>query len=493
MPIQIYNSLTKKKEEFKPLAAPKVNLYSCGVTVYDDCHIGHARSLYIFEVIRRYLVYRDFKVNFVRNITDIDDKIINRANELKIKWDELVDKYIARYYDDLKALGLEKADFEPRATENIPEMIKFIQGLIDKGYAYPTSTGVYFSVRKFSGYGKLSGQSVEQMLTGVRKDADETKEDPLDFALWKSSKPGEPFWESPWGEGRPGWHIECSVMSTKYLKTQTLDIHAGGRDLIFPHHENEIAQAEALTGKPFAKYWIHHGLLTIESQKMSKSLGNFITIKDALKKYIPDVLKMFFLQSHYSSPVDFTQKRMEEATKWYTSFVFLFAQIRSLQPVFFDLSKAKDLESLEEVDKERLEFIKAMDNDFNTPRALVALERIKSYCYSLMTGENILANAEKIKYAIKIIIQLLGILVLTPDQVDPLDKRLAHDTGLKDAIHKVLAESRDKEWAENKQREREQFKKEKNYAEADRIRKELEDNGFILLDRKDGSSELRRK
>jgi cysteinyl-tRNA synthetase len=493
MPIQIYNSLTKKKEEFKPLAAPKVNLYSCGVTVYDDCHIGHARSLYIFEVIRRYLKYRGFKVNFVRNITDIDDKIINRANELKVKWDELVGKYIVRYYEDLNALGLEKADFEPRATENIPEMLKFIQGLIDKGYAYATSTGVYFSVRKFAGYGKLSGQSVEQMLTGVRKDADETKEDPLDFALWKSSKPGEPSWPSPWGNGRPGWHIECSVMSTKYLKTQTLDIHAGGRDLIFPHHENEIAQAEALTGKQFAKYWIHHGLLTIDGQKMSKSLGNFITIKEAIEKYLPDVLKMFFLQSHYASPVDFTEKRMEEATKWYTSFVYLFSQIQNLQPAFFDLAKAKDLESLEEIDKEKLEFIKAMDNDFNTPQALVALERIKSYCYSLMTVENIGANAEKIKYATKTIRELLSILALAPDQVDPLDKRLAHDTGLRDAIHKVLAETRDKDWATSKQKEREQAKKEKNYAEADRIRKELEDNGFIVLDRKNGSSELRRK
>jgi cysteinyl-tRNA synthetase len=494
MAIFIQNSLTKKKEEFIPLTPQKVNIYSCGVTVYDDCHIGHARSLYIFEVIRRYLAYRGFRVNFVRNITDIDDKIINRANELKVKWDELVAKYIARYYEDLKALGLEKADFEPRATENIPEMIKFIQGLIDKGYAYPTSTGVYFSVRKFEPYGKLSGQGIEQMLTGVRKDADETKEDPLDFALWKSSKPGEPFWESPWGNGRPGWHIECSVMSTKYLKTQTLDIHAGGRDLIFPHHENEIAQAEALTGKPFAKYWIHHGLLTIDGQKMSKSLGNFITIKDALSNYHPDALKIFFLQSHYSSPIDFSAKRMEEATKWYKSFVYLFTQIQSLQPKFFDLTVANDLKKLDEIDSHRLEFEKAMDNDFNTPQAMVALEKIKSYCQSLIVSELISANAAKIKYAIKIIIELLNIFVLEPDKVDPLkDARLATDTGLRENFQKVLADSHDEEWARTKQKEREQAKKEKNYAEADKLRKELEDSGYILLDKKDGSSELRRK
>jgi cysteinyl-tRNA synthetase len=430
----------------------------------------------------------------VRNITDIDDKIINRANELKVKWYDLVVKYIARYDEDLKALGLEKADSEPRATGNIPEMIKFIQGLIDKGYAYPTSTGVYFSVRKFTPYGKLSGQGIEQMLTGVRKDADETKEDPLDFALWKSSKPGEPFWESPWGNGRPGWHIECSVMSTKYLKTETMDIHAGGRDLIFPHHENEIAQAEALTGKPFAKYWIHHGLLTINGQKMSKSLGNFITIKDALKKYHPDVLKIFFLQSHYSSPVDFSEKRMEEATKWYKSFVYLFIQIKDLQPKFLNLSLSADLEKLVEIDKERLEFEKAMDNDFNTPQALVALEKIKSYCYSLMVSEKISANAAKIKYSIKTILELLKVLVLEPDKVDPLkDPRLATDTGLRENFQKALAESHDEEWARNKQKEREEAKKEKNYAEADRIRKELEESGYILLDKKDGSSELRRK
>jgi cysteinyl-tRNA synthetase len=285
MPIHIYNSLTQKKEEFIPLRPPKVNIYTCGVTVYDDSHIGHARSLYIFDVIRRYLEYRGFKVRLVRNITDIDDKIINRAKELNTDWKELIKKYIDRYYQDLEVLGIEKGDDEPRATENISDMIKYIESLINKGYAYVTPSGVYFSVRKFKNYGKLSGQSIDQMLTGVRKEPDETKKDPLDFALWKLSKSDEPSWDSPWRKGRPGWHIECSTMSMKYLKTQTLDIHAGGRDLIFPHHENEIAQAEALTGKPFAKYWIHHGLLTINGQKMAKSLGNFVTIKDFINKY----------------------------------------------------------------------------------------------------------------------------------------------------------------------------------------------------------------
>ncbi|MDD5661277.1 MAG: cysteine--tRNA ligase, partial [Candidatus Omnitrophica bacterium] len=277
MPIFIYNSLTREKKEFIPVSYPKVNIYTCGVTVYDDSHIGHARSLYIFDVIRRYLKYRGFDVKFVRNITDVDDKIINRANELKLKWQELVNKYIDKYYEDLEALGIEKGDFEPRATANIADMVKYIQALVDKDYAYEAGGDIYFNVRKFPGYGKLSGQSIDQMETGVRIGPSELKRDPLDFALWKKSKEGEPSWDSPWGKGRPGWHIECSVMSQKFLKVDTLDIHAGGRDLIFPHHDNEIAQAEAMTGKPFAKYWVHHGLLTINGQKMSKSLGNFVT------------------------------------------------------------------------------------------------------------------------------------------------------------------------------------------------------------------------
>jgi len=317
MPVTLYNSLTQKKEPVAPLASPKLTMYSCGVTVYDDCHIGHARSLYIFEVIRKYLQFRGYDVLFVRNITDIDDKIINRANELKVDWKELVERYIRRYYEDMDALGIPPADIEPKATENIADMVAHIGGLINKGYAYVTDSGVYFSVRKFKNYGRLSGQSIESMLTGVRKETDENKHDPLDFALWKTSKPGEPSWNSPWGQGRPGWHIECSVMSTKYLKTETIDIHAGGRDLIFPHHENEIAQSEALTGRPFATHWIHHGLLTINGQKMSKSLGNFITINDAIKRYHPDVIKIFFLQAHYSSPIDFSDNKMVEAKQAY--------------------------------------------------------------------------------------------------------------------------------------------------------------------------------
>ena len=271
MGIKLYNSLSKQKEEFEPIDGNTVNMYTCGVTVYDKSHIGHARSLYTFGVIRQYLKYRGYDVKFVRNITDVDDKIINKANELGITSKEVSENNINDYHADLDRMGIDRADCEPKATENIDEMVKYISGLIDKGFAYEVDGDVYFKVRQFKDYGKLSGQSVEKMQEAVRIDKDEKKQDSSDFALWKKAKEGEPSWPSPWGDGRPGWHIECSCMSLKHLGCDTLDIHAGGRDLIFPHHENEIAQAEAFTGKPFAKYWIHHGLLTINKQKMSKS------------------------------------------------------------------------------------------------------------------------------------------------------------------------------------------------------------------------------
>ena len=384
MPIFIYNSLTRKKEEFIPLNPPQVNIYTCGVTVYDESHIGHARSLYIFDVIRRYLKYRGFDVKFVRNITDIDDKIINRSRELKVDWQQLVKKYIDRYHEDLEALGIQRGDFEPRATENIPDMIKHIEGLVAKGFAYVTDSGAYFNVRKFKDYGKLSGQGINQMQNGARIEPDETKHDPLDFALWKKSKPDEPSWESPWSAGRPGWHIECSVMSQKFLKTETLDIHAGGRDLIFPHHENEIAQSEALTGKPFAKYWLHHGLLTINGQKMAKSLGNFITIKDFIAKYKDaDLLKLFFLSTHYSHPIDYTEEKIEESAKRKDSFDTFFQKASTWKQFWNHWYSRPELVALRnktktpfiDKDKDRVDsisekFRQAMDDDFNTPQAL---------------------------------------------------------------------------------------------------------------------------
>ena len=312
MAIRVYNTLTGKKEDFVPLHEGKVGMYVCGVTVYDLCHIGHARSAIIFDILYRYFRYRGYEVTFVRNFTDIDDKIINRANQEGVDYKTIAERYIREFGMDIRGLGLEKATIEPRATDHIPEMIELVSGLIEKGYAYPGGGDVFFSVERFKEYGKLSKRNLEEMQAGARVEIDEKKKNPLDFVLWKGSKPGEPFWESPWGKGRPGWHIECSVMSMKYLG-ETFDIHGGGRDLVFPHHENEIAQSEGATGKPFARYWIHNGFININKEKMSKSLGNILTIKEVVKEWHPEVLRLFFLSSHYRSPLDYSEESLKEA------------------------------------------------------------------------------------------------------------------------------------------------------------------------------------
>ncbi|MFC1709203.1 cysteine--tRNA ligase [Candidatus Omnitrophota bacterium] len=468
MSIHIYNSLTRKKEEFTPLKSSEINMYTCGVTVYDECHIGHARSLYVFDIIRKYLEYKKFKVNFVRNITDIDDKIINRANELKVDWKDLVEKYIASYRKDLDSLGirlgmLDKDKEEPRATKNVEDIKKFIGDLIDKGYAYVTDSGVYFSVRKFKEYGKLSGQSVDQMLTGVRKDSDESKNDPLDFAIWKKSKEGEPKWDSPWGAGRPGWHIECSVMSQKYLNTDTLDIHAGGRDLIFPHHENEIAQSEARTGKRFANYWIHHGLLTINGQKMAKSLSNFITIKDALSKYPADVLKILYLQAHYSSPVDFSWERMEEAKKAYGRIEILMHKLDRKYGKREEIAGGGAGAILQFKE----DFDKSMDDDFNTPKALSVLFDMVNKCNKTLESEDEF-KAFKLNYAMSIIKEMadiFGLTFLKEVSGEISDDRVEFHVAARNAL-----------------------KEEKKYTEADKIRKMLDKKGIILEDTKDGTT-----
>jgi cysteinyl-tRNA synthetase len=458
MSIFINNSLSRKKEEFVPLNPPQVNIYTCGVTVYDDCHIGHARSLYIFDVIRRFLSYRGFEVNFVRNITDIDDKIINRAKELQIDWKDLVKKHIDGYYADLESLGIGKADYEPRATENISEMIKYIEALIKKDYAYQVKSGVYFDVRKFKDYGKLSGQSIDQMESGTRVEPLEEKRDPLDFALWKSSKENEPFWDSPWGKGRPGWHIECSVMSQKFLKADTLDIHAGGRDLIFPHHENEIAQAEALTGKPFAKYWIHHGLLTINGQKMSKSLGNFVTISDFIKKYrSSDILKLFFLSAHYSHPIDYSENKIDEARQALERISILIGKIGK------QAGRKVVGKKIKEIEEARDKFIESLDDDFNTPKGLACVFDLINITNKRIDDFDFALNA---KNAIEELLGLLGFSLKT---------------------HAALAGISDEE-IEAKINERSKARQDNNFALADKIRKELEENGVILEDGKDNSA-----
>ncbi|MBI3311938.1 MAG: cysteine--tRNA ligase, partial [Candidatus Omnitrophica bacterium] len=376
--MKLYNTLTRTVQDFHPLDGKTVRMYVCGPTVYDDPHIGHARSAYTFDVLRRYLTYKGFTVKFVRNVTDVDDKIIEKAkqglvhgpqstvhSDLKEKCRTVAEKYLNRYHEVMRQLGIELPDLEPKATDHVvPEMTDFIAKLLIQGVAYEAAGDVYFAVRKFPGYGKLSNRALDELQAGARVEPGEHKNDPLDFALWKKAKPGEPSWNSPWGEGRPGWHIECSAMSTKYLGDQ-FDIHGGGVDLVFPHHENEIAQAEA-AGKLFARFWIHNGLLTVNGQKMSKSLSNFITIDEVLAQYPDDVLKAFFLQSHYRSPADFSWDKLIQIKEAVSVFDRFFQKTRELlapgfsEPPFLE-------EHMDVIQPFKKQLIDAMDDDLNTP------------------------------------------------------------------------------------------------------------------------------
>jgi len=371
MPLMVYNTLIRRKEAFVPLRPGEVRMYVCGITPYDLCHIGHARAALVFEVIKKFLEFRGLQVIMVRNFTDIDDKIIAKASSLGLTWRQVADRFIAEYCQDMKALGLGPATYEPKATDHIAGMIDMVKALEEKGYAYALDGDVYFEVRKFPSYGKLSRRNLDQMLAGARVEVDSRKRDPLDFALWKSSKEGEPSWESPWGPGRPGWHIECSVMSIQYLG-ETFDIHGGGADLIFPHHENEIAQSESYTGKGFARYWLHNGFVSIDSEKMSKSLGNFFTIRQVLERYDPDTLKLFLLSTHYRAPVDYSDSRLEEAQRALdrAGLALEKAERMAVEPE----GRASSPVALTEILKGGEEaFVEAMEDDFHTPKAIASL------------------------------------------------------------------------------------------------------------------------
>ena len=367
MPLKIYNTLKKDHELFEPLNPPNVNMYVCGITPYDETHLGHGRAYVVFDIVRRYLEYSGFKVNYIQNITDIDDKIIKRANELKIPIQELTKKYIDSYFEVMDKLNVKKATQYPKATEHIADMVKVIDGLIKKGYAYVVDGDVYFEVAKFKEYGKLSKRKLDELKEGARVAVDERKKAPLDFALWKSAKEGEPSWDSLWGKGRPGWHIECSVMSLKAAGVETLDIHGGGLDLVFPHHENEIAQAECFTGKPFAKYWIHNGFVTVNHEKMSKSLGNFFTLKDIFAKYNPMLIRFYLLSTHYRSPINFSDADLENAkgglNRLIQAFSVIHDKVFGVRRLDFQIRDTSLLAI-------KNEFIKAMDNDFNTAEAI---------------------------------------------------------------------------------------------------------------------------
>jgi cysteinyl-tRNA synthetase len=372
--LKVLNTLGRKKEAFKPKQAEQVKMYVCGPTVYNYIHIGNARCYIVFDVIKRYLKFKGFDVYHVQNFTDVDDKIINRASEEGITCEEVTSKYEKAFLNDMEALGVDLPNVTPRATENIKGMIEMVKGLIEKGHAYEVNGDVYFRVDSFPSYGKLSGRSKDEMLAGARVEIDKRKENPLDFALWKAAKPGEPAWESPWGMGRPGWHIECSVMSLNHLG-MSFDIHGGGEDLIFPHHENEIAQSEAFTGQePFVRYWLHNGLLTIRQEKMAKSVGNIIFLKDLLKKYHPNALRLFYLSTHYRSPLDYTEERMEEATRaWERLETAVENADFYLAKGNFGSSPAGEKRLFEAIEKAKKDFNGAMDDDFNTPQALAAL------------------------------------------------------------------------------------------------------------------------
>jgi cysteinyl-tRNA synthetase len=464
MPLYIYNTLTKRKEPFKPIKDGEVGMYVCGVTVYDLCHIGHARAAIVFDVIYRYLKYCGYKVTYVRNFTDVDDKIIKRANDEGVLSEVIAERYIKEFYADMNALGVEMPTYEPKATGHIPEMIEMIKGLIDKGYAYQSDGDVFYSVRKFNGYGNLSGKNMDELMAGARVEIDEKKKDPLDFALWKASKPGEPWWESPWGRGRPGWHIECSAMGQKYLG-QCFDIHGGGKDLVFPHHENEIAQSYGATGHPPVRYWIHNGFVNINKEKMSKSLGNFFTIKEILKKFNPEVIRFFLLSSHYRSPIDFSDQNLNEAKINLDRFydLFLFAESKIQDSRF----KIQDLQLIQK-------FEEAMNDDFNTAQVIGYMN---TELHKLNSMRSLIGKGEiKSIVALKKIGEVLGLFNQNPAEYFEKEKStgLATISISEDEIKRLIDE-------------RGRARKERRWADADRIRSELGQKGIILEDTPEGT------
>jgi cysteinyl-tRNA synthetase len=478
--MRIYNTLHGKKEELVPLNAGRIGIYACGVTVYDLCHIGHARSAIVFDVMRRYLAFKGFAVKYIRNFTDIDDKIINRAKQEGISWDEVARKYTAEYYLDMDRLGVGRADLEPKATEHITEIVQIVKGLVDKGYAYAVGGDVYFEVRKFADYGKLSKRDLEDMLAGARVEVDERKRNPMDFALWKSSKEGEPSWDSPWGPGRPGWHIECTAMSIKHLG-ESFDIHGGGADLIFPHHENELAQSEAYTGKPFVRYWVHNGFITIDKEKMSKSLGNFFTIREILDKFDPEVVRFFLLSTHYRSPIEFSDESLREAELSIDRYYSTLVRIEDfLKEAHEREQQTKEERSLgETLDVFMNKFSEAMDDDFNTALALGNLfeliREVNRYLDSKPSGPKAKEIVTKARNLLGTAGGILNIFNKLPEEWN-------------DALMQTKKIPYTKSDILGKIGQRQEARQKKDWLAADAVRKELEAQGVILEDKKDGTT-----
>ncbi len=459
--MQIYNTMTRRKEELVPLKPGEISIYVCGPTVYSFIHIGNARPLIVFDTLRRYLEYRDYKVKFVQNFTDVDDKVIRRANEDGCSIRDVAEKYIAEYYKDAEALNVKKATVAPRATEHMDEIISLIKGLIEKGHAYPADNGdVYFAVRSYDSYGKLTGQSIESLESGARIDPGEHKRDPLDFALWKSAKPGEPSWDSPWGKGRPGWHIECSAMSMSILG-ETFDIHAGGKDLIFPHHENEIAQSEACTGKPFARYWMHNGHINIEGQKMSKSLGNFRNVRDIISEFDPNVLRLFMLSAHYASPINFRRELMEQTAAAYERLCTARERLREAQTANNPNAEEEGAFAAA-LEGYKQSFIEAMDDDLNTADAIGVLFELVRAVNTFVTEKHSKAAIDNAARAFDELTDVLGI--STDAKIEEFPE---------EAVRLL--------------NERTEARAVKNWALADELRNRLAQLGFAVEDSKQGA------
>ena len=465
--MQVYNTLTNRKEEFVPIEPGKVRMYVCGPTVYNFFHIGNARPFVVFDTLRRYFKYRGYEVKFVQNFTDVDDKIINRAKEEGISAPEVSEKYIKEYFNDAEALGVLKADVHPKVSEHIPEIIEFVQTLIDKGYAYEADGDVYYSTRKFPEYGKLSGQNIDDLESGASIAIGEVKEDPLDFALWKARKEeSEIAWESPWGMGRPGWHIECSTMAKKHLG-ETIDIHGGGQDLTFPHHENEIAQSEACNGVPFAHYWMHNGYINVDGKKMSKSLNNFFTVRDIREQYSGDVIRFFLLSGHYRSPINFSDALMEQSKQGYERIATAIETLEFLKTNGSDEAMADEAAKIASLDQYRDKFIEAMDDDLNTADGIAAIfELVSEINLDVKDG----ASKSFAEEALKRIKELTDVLGLFGGEDE--------EEGLGDDIQALIDE-------------RQAARTEKNWARADEIRDQLAAMGITLKDTPQGVQVIR--
>ena len=459
--MQIFNSMTRRKEEFKPIHEGKVGIYACGPTVYNFFHIGNARPFIVFDVLRRYFEYSGYNVKFVQNFTDVDDKVINKANEEGVSFEEIANRYIKEYFTDAKGLGIREATVHPKATENIDAIIEIVQTLVDKGYAYAVDGDVYYRAKKFEGYGKLSKQPLEDLEAGARIGVDERKEDPMDFALWKSAKPGEPYWASPWGNGRPGWHIECSAMANRYLG-KSIDIHSGGVDLTFPHHENEIAQSEAANGCTFANYWLHNAFLNIDNHKMSKSAGNFFTVRDAAAVYGYEPIRFFMLAAHYRSPLNYSRESLEQSSAALERMYTAKERIKFLCENGADGAiTEKETAALGELDAFEAKFRAAMDDDLNTADAISVIFEMIRLINSELDGAPTRAFAQAAADKLFALTDVLGLI------------QNEEDDALTAEVEELIAA-------------RQAARKEKNFAEADRIRDLLKEKGIILEDTPQG-------